>query len=189
MFTQNWFNISGRKNFEKYLIPLFKDKLNLRFLEIGCFEGMATLWLLKNILTHSTSRIVCIDTFKGSEEHKKLTSTINNLYTNFYINTKEYKHKIDIYIGTSETQLRRLDGNFDFIYIDGSHFAPDVLSDAVLSFPLLKKGGIMIFDDAEWNNRSKAEECPKLGVDSFLNTFVGKYEILLKDYQIVIKKL
>ena len=37
--------------------------------------------------------------------------------------------------------------NFDLIYIDASHYAPDVLSDAVLAFKLLKPGGILIFDD------------------------------------------
>lgn len=36
---------------------------------------------------------------------------------------------------------------FDFIYVDGSHRSPDVIYDAILSFGLLKKGGIMIFDD------------------------------------------
>jgi hypothetical protein len=33
---------------------------------------------------------------------------------------------------------------------DGSHRARDVLEDAVLSWPLLKVGGIMLFDDYLW---------------------------------------
>ena len=33
---------------------------------------------------------------------------------------------------------------FDFIYVDGSHQAPDVLVDAVLSALLLRKGGVLV---------------------------------------------
>jgi predicted O-methyltransferase YrrM len=40
---------------------------------------------------------------------------------------------------------------FDFIYIDGSHVAPDVLLDAAMSFALLKPGGILAFDDYDWS--------------------------------------
>ena len=38
-------------------------------------------------------------------------------------------------------------GSFDFIYVDASHRAPDVLLDAVLAFQLLRIGGLIIFDD------------------------------------------
>ena len=39
---------------------------------------------------------------------------------------------------------------FDFVYVDGSHQAPDVLVDAVLSALLLRKGGLLVFDDYFW---------------------------------------
>ena len=37
--------------------------------------------------------------------------------------------------------------SFDFIYIDPSHQAPDILTDAVLAFKLLRLSGVMVFDD------------------------------------------
>ena len=39
---------------------------------------------------------------------------------------------------------------YDMIYIDGSHRAKDILSDAVRAWNCLKKGGIMVFDDYDW---------------------------------------
>ena len=48
---------------------------------------------------------------------------------------------------------------FDLIYIDGSHTAADVLTDAVLAFQLLRVGGVMIFDDYLWSME------PALSVD------------------------
>lgn len=42
------------------------------------------------------------------------------------------------------------ENKFDFIYVDGLHLSQDVLYDALLSFDLLKVGGILIFDDYLW---------------------------------------
>ena len=39
---------------------------------------------------------------------------------------------------------------FDFIYIDGSHIAKDVLTDACMAWPLLMPKGLMVFDDYMW---------------------------------------
>jgi predicted O-methyltransferase YrrM len=51
-------------------------------------------------------------------------------------------------VGPSQVELRKLPlGAYDLIYIDGSHFPADVLEDAVLSWRLLKPGGMLIFDD------------------------------------------
>jgi hypothetical protein len=44
--------------------------------------------------------------------------------------------------------LRLLPLNFyDFVYIDGSHLASDVLEDAVLSWAVVQVGDMIIFDD------------------------------------------
>ena len=45
---------------------------------------------------------------------------------------------------------RCTNGAIDFIYVDGSHQAHDVLCDAILSFKLLRVGGIVCFDDYLW---------------------------------------
>ena len=71
---------------------------------------------------------------------------------------------------------------FDFIYIDGSHQAPDVLSDAVLGFKLLKIGGVMAFDDYIWQEDLPTGKdplrCPKPGIDAFVNINMRKLDIL-----------
>ena len=36
-------------------------KADLRYVEIGSFEGRSAVWLLENVLTHPTSRLHCID--------------------------------------------------------------------------------------------------------------------------------
>ena len=77
---------------------------------------------------------------------------------------------------------------FDLAYIDGSHMAADVYSDAVLTWPMMESGGIVIFDDYEWDLMGNDRERPKLGIDAFLAAFSGQYRELRRAYQLVIAK-
>jgi predicted O-methyltransferase YrrM len=91
-----------------------------------------------------------------------------DLFGKFWGNNNDYDHEktfreniaksgkekqVEIIKGDSFSALVKLNQEkkieFDFIYIDGSHAACDVMSDAVLAWKLLKENGIMIFDDYE----------------------------------------
>src|SRR5262249_31505110 len=74
-------------------------------------------------------------------------------------------------------------GYFDLIYVDGSHQCPDVLFDAVVSFKLLRTGGIMLFDDYLWSEAVRPDltdslRCPKPAIDSFVNLNIRKLKVL-----------
>ena len=80
---------------------------------------------------------------------------------------------------------------FDFIYIDGSHMASDVLSDAILSFELFKINGIIGFDDYLWKlpNSNNLLTNPKIAIDSFTNIFSLRSTIFnTPNHQVYIKK-
>lgn len=188
IFTVDWFSYNIQI-WEHYLKE-FKNKPNLRFLEIGSFQGRSTVWLLENILIDETSKITCIDTFEGSVKHKiKLQYHINNLYDIFSYNISKFKNKVNIIKDKSQDALKKINEQYDFIYIDGDHKASSVLQDAVLSFPLLKKGGIMIFDDYLWFEMKIYIDNPKPAIDAFLDIYADKINILYKNYQVIIEKL
>ena len=91
--------------------------------------------------------------------------------------------------GESQITLKTLPLNsYDIVYIDGSHAAPDVIVDTVLSWQLLKKGGIMIFDDYLWNRDWSPEKTPKIAVDAFLNIFKKELQVIHMKFQVIIKK-
>ena len=69
-------------------------------------------------------------------------------------------------------------GGFDFVYIDGSHLATDVLEDAVLTFRLVDGGGSIVFDDYDWGQDLDEELRPKPAIDVFLRVFRHRYELL-----------
>ena len=83
---------------------------------------------------------------------------------------------------------------FDFISIDASHRACDVIGDAVLAFRLLKRGGVMVFDDYLWSPFKPGSEdplsTPKIAVDAFTTLFARQARVLagLPIYQLYVQK-
>ena len=187
IFTVDWFT-HNIPSWDRYLNN-FKNKPNLNFLEIGSFQGRSTVWLLENILTDESSSITCIDTFEGSiEHHINFKNELINLFDIFVHNVSTFKNKVNIIRGKSQEVLKLLNENYDFIYIDGDHTAVSVIEDAILSFSLLKKDGIMIFDDYMWLQMNNYIDNPKPAIDAFLELYANKITLLYKDYQVIIKK-
>ena len=187
IFTVDWFS-HNIPSWDIYLNN-FKNKPNLNFLEIGSFQGRSTVWLLENILTDENSSITCIDTFEGSIEHHIYSKNeLINLFDIFVHNVSTFKNKINIIRGKSQEVLKLLNESYDFIYIDGDHTAVSVIEDAILSFSLLKKDGIMIFDDYMWLQMNNYIDNPKPAIDAFLELYANKITLLYKDYQVIIKK-
>ena len=106
---------------------------------------------------------------------------------------------ITIHKSLSSTQLPKLlaegkQGYFDFVYIDGSHQAPDVLLDAILGFELLRTQGIIVFDDYLWQEPlpggTDPIRCPKIAIDAFTNIYCRKLRIIGAPlYQLYMQKM
>lgn len=140
-FSENWFE-HNIPHWERWL-GYFRGRPGLRALEIGSFEGRSTLWLCEHILTADDSRIDCLDLFATDPVY-------GDYHARFRANTAAHAHKIREFPGDSFTSLRRVEGEYDIVYIDGWHSAFGALADGVMSWPLLKVGGVMIFDDYLW---------------------------------------
>lgn len=189
-FTQDWFshNVSTFKHCMT-LLPERKE-----FLEIGCFEGRATVWMLQNGLDED-GRITCIDTFQGGEEHARLGVEFGSVRRTFEDNINEAKGERQIVRTIQDTSYGGLAWcisslrKFDFIYIDGSHTAPDVLTDACMAFGMLNKGGVMLFDDYFWIDEPHILHRPKIAVDTFVNLFSEQCEPCVVGHQVGVKKL
>jgi len=136
--------------------------------------------MLENILTHPTSRLTGIDVFPNDTEQKYL----NNL------KLSGLEHKVTTYKRNSWIQLRYLPlESFDIIYIDGNHRAHSVLTDAVLSWGLLKKGGILIFDDYKWHMADRPDvERPQMAIDAFTANFQRFLEVISQSRQVIVRK-
>lgn len=189
-FTEDWF-VYGRNLWPGLTQFLPANSGPRRFLEIGSFEGRSTVWLIENMMK-SFDEIVCIDTWAGGEEHfmnmgdveKRFDANVALAMTRFP-NVKVTKVKDASYYGLAR-QMGWL--MFDFIYIDGSHQAPDVLADAVMGWKLLREGGVMVFDDYLWGNPKNPLHRPKPAIDAFTEIHAGELSFIHLGYQLVIKK-
>lgn len=182
-YSETWF-VQNIPIWEKILTPLIGKPV--KALEVGCFEGRATVWLLQNILTNPEAVIYCVDPFESDEELKGANWL--KIKQRFLNNTKEFGNKVILYEAKSEDYLRNTVENFDFIYVDGSHLAKDVFIDLALSHLLLRSNGILIADDWLWKGFEKDINLPKPAIDAFLECFAKEYKILSVGYQVALQK-
>lgn len=177
-FTEDWFDWHIPQ-WERFFADLGWTPDTPRVaVEIGSFEGRSAVWLLRNPLGHPGSRLFCIDTFEGGAEHGP--DQTKGLFDRFRANLADagVAARAEALRGPSFEGLLELIGRgiaADLVYVDGSHEAPDVLADLVLSFRLLRPGGVIICDDYWWSRGPAAEHdvlaSPKLAIDAFTNIY------------------
>lgn len=186
----NWFAVTAQHNFEKHLLP-FVGQEGLHFLQLGVYTGDATEFLCKNILTGKNSWLHDVDTWEGSDEeiHKSIDfSEVIKIYKKRIVNVPVVPFAETTTSYLLDTARARF-YTYDFIYIDADHTTVGVLLDAELSWPQLKSGGIMAFDDYEWGSNLPMHLRAKPGIDLFLLRHKDEYELLAKNQQVWIKKL
>lgn len=180
---------TGWKTWDKYLNQFAGKKITV--IELGVYLGDSTFWFLNNLLTHKESKIYSIDTFQGSPEYGIDFNIIKNKFFNKLAEQPD-KSKVNVIETYSHIGLRKLIDmkiKADVIYIDASHVASDVITDAVLSFVLIKTDGIIIFDDYLWDKIKPDFFTPKPAIDAFLYIYKPYIELLHKARQVFIKKL
>lgn len=193
-FTKDWF--SWAPQVWEQLIPLLPARE--AFLEIGSFEGRSTVWIIENMMEDG-GYIDCIDTWEGGEEHgaEDMQSVEERFEANVEAAMRKYTTEAGVnrwatrFKGKSADVLTRLNTDkdrYDFIYIDGSHIAKDVLTDACMAWPLLKPNGIMVFDDYMWGEPRDILHRPKPAIDAFCNIFAEEAQIVHVGYQLVVRK-
>jgi predicted O-methyltransferase YrrM len=190
-FTKDWFGWAPPV--WEQLIPMLSGEAGKRqFLEIGSFEGRSTVWTMENMMQEG-DYIYCIDTWEGGEEHG--AEDMQAVFERFKANTAIAKDKAKVVRGfamdTSTTELASIiqgGTQYDFIYIDGSHIAKDVLTDACMAWQVLKPKGIMVFDDYVWGDPRDILHRPKAAIDAFTNIFAEEVEVIHVGYQLVVRK-
>lgn len=191
IFTQDWFT-----RHIPTLNGLVSNYKPIRILEIGSHEGRSTCWFIEQCAAAAQSgiHITCIDSWQwppDPDSGTPIEGMENKVQNNFDHNTKlaisKSKFPIDFVKIRSEAKYALASliaerKTYDFCYIDGSHAAHEVLSDAVMVFHLMQKRSTIVFDDYLWNEVSLRKRditlSPKLAVDAFSAVFARKvYQI------------
>jgi len=189
----NWFKQIAQHNFEQFLLPL-AGKEWLRFLQLGCFTGDASVWMCENVLTGEHSWLDDVDTWAGAPNEPIQTQMdFEDVYATYLAKTEG----LPIVVNRKTTTEYLLDYDnavmrpsfFDFIYVDAHHTSASAFLDSELSWPLLKPQGILAIDDYEWLHPDGVDiHAPKIGIHMFLDRHEGEYEELIRNQQLWIRK-
>lgn len=193
VFTESWFDIAiegWEQLFQQRTIPI------KNVLEIGCYEGRATVWLCENVLKGEGIEYDIVDTFQGSLQESGMQGIKKNLSEKESFIEKNFSHnisffpdiKFNIHKGISQQILPTFlqEEKYDFIYIDASHRADDTFVDAYYAHKLLKPGGLLIFDDFGWKDPKDLSpvNSPELGIRMFFSCYEKEYKIVMQGYQV-----
>lgn len=147
-----WFNYH-----EAYDLAIEQLPQDAKVLEIGCFMGKSTSYLLTNLWNADRQDVVvhALDTFTGSSEHGFLNRVvgpggsfkhITHENLRFFVN-RELCQLVEGSSADQEIIDKYKDGYFDMIMVDGAHEYEAVCDDIDNWWPKLKDGGVMLFDD------------------------------------------
>lgn len=199
IFSQDWFS-HNIPNLE----VIFERFQPTRILEIGSFEGRSKVFFIEKAKQyHENVELYCVDTWQGAREHAHIDMPsveqcfIHNMESacKHFSNVTVTKHKGLSHQVMMELLVKGYQNYFDFIYVDGSHEAPDVLFDALLAHRLVKVGGVIAFDDYLWSPNKVMEDnhylLVKPAVDHYVNTYQQKVNVLqlYQIYQLYVQKL
>lgn len=181
-----WFETTAQRHFERFLAPAAGHPIDA--LQIGAFRGDASAWLLDNILTHPESTLTDVDTWAGSpDEEIHQEYDWDEVYAE-YLERVGSHTKVDHFRGTSDQFFARYPGEYDFIYVDGSHTGLDVLRDAANAWDALKRGGIIAFDDYTWGGDRAAALRPHEAIDAFVNIVGNDATLIHRGHQLWLAK-
>jgi len=166
-------------NWTRLLAP-WQGAAGVRMLELGSYEGRSAVWFLQNVLTGEGAGLVCVDVFYRPRWELRFDHNIR---------VSGKGGRVTKVKGQAAEFLAAAPESFDIIYVDASHEARDVLLDGMLSWRRLTPGGMLIFDDYLWEQERSATRRPQLAIDLFLENFAGQYDLVLKEYQVAIRRV
>lgn len=187
------FSVRFHDHTEQSLMRIFNEiGIPSVVVEIGCFEGETTFNFARFLEAQRPNyAYYAVDPYTASENLRQ--EVVDEAKEQFLQNALEFP-RVELiekpsFDGLLELHARKVSA--DLIYVDGSHFAKDVLADAVLGFELLKVGGVMLFDDAvSWRYGTQIQDSPKIAVDNFIQCNWDRLKVLETPtgYQVAIQR-
>lgn len=183
-YSQSWFLGSEIK--QKLLGHIDASKPH-RVLEIGCFEGLSSVFFADHLLDDPTSRLTCVDPFSTIDSNDHAQFLQNNEEARFDYNISICKNadKIKVHKITSDQFFSENTDAFTFIYIDGCHACDYIRRDMENAWKVLEAHGILWMDDYGGGG----SDAIKNTMHDFLDQHVGEYRVIHVGYQLAIQKI
>ena len=183
IFSNKWF----LNNFDIFSFFLPQDKNSkFNYLEVGCFEGLSSFFVLSEYKAVDATLLDIWD--MPNANSKTLSHNFNSIENTFDDNLSQFNFtKIKDDSVVAMRTLFKQNKSFDFIYIDGSHNGEDILSDAIEAFKILKKEGLIFFDDFLQHDKNRALQSYE-GIEKFLTLYSSFLKIEYFQNNLVVRK-
>lgn len=160
---------------------LHKSKEN-NILEIGCYEGLTSVFIADNFINNKKSSLTCVDPFLhiDNNDHHMLLQNGEELHFDFNISNCKNTEKITIHKITSDKFFENNNCTYNFIYIDGCREPDFIERDMENSFKFLERNSIMLMYDYDGVIKERA--------DNFLVKYNGLCKVIDNGYQVAIRK-
>lgn len=188
-FTNRWFSRNAARCFREVLTTyMTRDRLAIRYLEIGAYEGRSTLWMMENVLTGYNDTATIIDPFLATDPAGEPMDQVERRCRQ---NLVKYGSRVTIIKAKSESALcadeRVTDRMFDIIFIDGDHSPDAAKLDVELCWPRLMVRGVMICDDYKRRSRGVlVKTTTAVGIDAGLDGCL--FDVLYDARQLAIRR-
>jgi hypothetical protein len=186
-FSEDWFTVHIPA-WEPVVRELEGRTTNL--LELGSFEGLSACYLLWRL---PNAHVTCVDTFAGLPEYPAYGIAAAEMEDAFDRNVALVDpSRVRKLVGETSRVLPNLlnaGERFDFVYVDASHKALDVIVDAALAWQLLEPGAVAIFDD--YGPIPPGEDPmlhPTPAIEAFLALVDGQIDVLDQRRQLIVRK-
>lgn len=127
-----------------------KDPSVIRTLEIGCGYGLSSLHICAAVSGRPGTAHTIIDPFQNSQWDGVGTKNLEDAGIDFF-ELVEMKSEFAL-----PRLLEKKEGQYDFIFVDGWHTFDHALLDSFCATRLLRVGGYLTLDDANWPSVSRA---------------------------------
>lgn len=157
-------------------------------LDVGSYEGRSCVAFL-SLLPRST--VTAIDTFQSDEVTIKAEQP-SEIEARFDYNVAPFLGqvtKIKDRAANALDLLQQEEREFDVIYLDAAKSRSGAFAHSILAWPLLKEGGVLIWDDLKWGGNLPSRERPGDAIHLFCEIFKGNIKVLHRDRQMIIRKL
>ena len=178
-FTSRW-ELRHFRTWGRHLPKWVNVGEPLNYIEIGVWEARSACWVLEHILKHEDCKAYLIDTFNGPARPSRIPrfGTGEEIEARARNNVRPYEDKVTFLKMTSEEALatdtiQQLRGDVDLVYVDGGHKGDVPFEDTKAAWPLLKNGGVMIWDDTHMKG---VIDC----IEKFEEYYKSMYQIIWK---------
>ena len=198
-YTVDWFS-EHEPAWRAVLVPRFSTG-ERRALVVGPYEGRCVVWMYENL---SPGLHATVLTDYASPTHPSCVAYRGKAVWNADVRGT-FDHNMDVLLRADRKErLNLINGpdltaslsrlaciqeapkRFDLVYID-CRSSMQAMQSAVLAFPLLSPGGVMVLTN-NVHGRTHDAACPRRGIDGFLDAFVTDVKVLRNGFHTFIER-